>query len=152
MMVCSREPQELAANPKEWVGHYYLATAFEGLGKRSEAIPEYQKAIEMSNGAQRAVAALGHTYGAIGKKSEAETVLHGLEQKAKSEYVSPYLMATVYAGLGNREQAFVFLEKAYVEKSWDLALELQSDLRLDSLHSDPRFQNLLRRLNFPHPQ
>src|SRR5882724_7340171 len=150
LLTASRK--ELAANPKEWVGHYYLATAFEGLGKRSEAIPEYQKAIEMSNGAQRAVAALGHTYGAIGKKSEAETVLHGLEQKAKSEYVSPYLMATVYAGLGNREQAFVFLEKAYVEKSWDLALELQSDLRLDSLHSDPRFQNLLRRLNFPHPQ
>jgi hypothetical protein len=73
-----------------------------------------------------------------------------LEQRAKREYVSPYRIATVHAGLGDKDQAFVFLEKAYAEKSWDLPSELQSDLRIDNLRSDPRFQELSRRLNFPH--
>jgi tetratricopeptide (TPR) repeat protein len=140
----------LAANPKEWLGHYFLATAYEGLGRRAEAIPEYQKAIAMSSDAQEAVAALGHAYALTGRRAEAENILHDLEQRTKHEYVSPYLIATVHAGLGDKDQAFVFLEKAYAEKSWDLPSQLQSDLRIDNLRSDPRFQDLSRRLNFPH--
>jgi TolB-like protein/DNA-binding winged helix-turn-helix (wHTH) protein/Tfp pilus assembly protein PilF len=147
LLTASRK--ELAANPKEWFGHYFLATAYEGTGRRSEAIPEYQKAFEMSNDAQYALAALGHAYAATGRRAEAENILQELEQKAKGEFVSPYLIATVHAGLGDKDQAFVFLEKAYAEKSWDLALELQSDLRIDNLRSDPRFRDLSRRLNFP---
>jgi len=148
LLTASRK--ELAANPKEWLGHYFLATAYEGMGRRAEAIPEYQKAIAMSSDAQEAVAALGHAYAAAGRRAEAENILQDLEQKAKREYVSPYWIATVHAGLGDKDQAFVFLEKAYAEKSWDLPSELQSDLRIDNLRSDPRFQDLSRRLNFPH--
>jgi len=147
LLTASRK--ELAANPKEWAGHYFLATAYEGMGRRAEAIPEYQKAIAMSGDAQEAVAALGHAYAATGRRAEAENILHGLEQRAKREYVSPYWIATVHAGLGDKDQAFVFLEKAYAEKSWDLPSELQSDLRIDNLRSDPRFQDLSRRLNIP---
>jgi TolB-like protein/DNA-binding winged helix-turn-helix (wHTH) protein len=148
LLTASRK--ELAANPKEWLGHYFLATAYEGKGRRAEAIPEYQKAIAMSSDAQEAVAALGHAYAATGRRAEAENILHDLEQRAKREYVSPYRIATVHAGLGDKDQAFVFLEKAYAEKSWDLPSELQSDLRIDNLRSDPRFQDLSRRLSFPH--
>ena len=148
LLTASRK--ELAANPKEWLGHYFLATAYEGMGRRAEAIPEYQKAIAMSGDAEEAVVALGHAYAATGRRAEAENILHDLEQKAKHEYVSPYWIATVHAGLGDKDQAFVFLEKAYAEKSWDLPSKLQSDLRIDNLRSDPRFQDLSRRLNFPH--
>jgi hypothetical protein len=51
-------------------------------------------------------------------------------------------MATIYAGLGENDKAFEFLEKAYAEKSLDISWSLKSDLLLDSLRSDPRFQSL----------
>jgi len=54
-------------------------------------------------------------------------------------------MARIYAGLGENDKAFEFLDKAYSEKSFDI-LSLNSDLLLDSLHPDPRFQDLLRRI------
>jgi hypothetical protein len=54
-------------------------------------------------------------------------------------------MATIYANLGENDKAFEFLEKAYSQKSFDI-LSLKSDLLLDRLHPDPRFENLLRRI------
>lgn len=64
-------------------------------------------------------------------------------------YISPYMIAVIYAGLGKKNTAFEFLEKAYKEKSPDLAYFLRADLRIDSLRSDLRFQDLLHRMNFP---
>jgi len=59
------------------------------------------------------------------------------------------MIATVYAGLGDKDKAFEYLEKAYQERSSDLPYFLKADLRMDSLRSDPRFQDLMRRMNFP---
>ena len=59
------------------------------------------------------------------------------------------MIATVYAGLGEKDKALVYLEKAYQERSSDLPYFLKADLRLDSLRSDPRFEDLLGRMNFP---
>jgi hypothetical protein len=59
------------------------------------------------------------------------------------------MIATVYAGLGEKNKAFEYLEKAYQERSSDLPYFLKADLRIDSLRSDPRFQDLMRRMNFP---
>jgi adenylate cyclase len=59
------------------------------------------------------------------------------------------MIATVYAGLGDREKAFVFLEKAYQERSPDIPYFLKADLRLDALRSDPRFQSLVRHVGLP---
>ena len=67
---------------------------------------------------------------------------------AKDTYVSPYSVATVYARLGARDQAFEWLEKGFQDRCEDLTL-LKIDPRLDALRSDPRFQALLRRMNFP---
>jgi hypothetical protein len=58
-------------------------------------------------------------------------------------------MATVYAGLGEKEKAFEFLERAYQERSLDVSWFLKADLRIDSLRSDPRFQDLVRRVGYP---
>ncbi len=89
--------------------------------------------------------ALAHAYAAIGKKAEAEQILRGLERKLKKTSVSPYTMATIYATLGENDKAFEFLEKAYSQKSFEI-LSLNSDLLLDGLRPDPRFQDLLRRI------
>ncbi len=139
----------LASDPNEWLGHYSLGIGYEGLGKRADAISEYQKAIEMSDGDQDPTAALAHVYAVIGRRAEAEKILHGLERKSKDAYVSPYTIATIYAGLGDKDKAFEFLEKAEREKSWDLVWGFKADLRIDNLRSDPRFQDLARRVHYP---
>ena len=100
-------------------------------------------------GDQHTVAALGHIYGAMGRRAEAEKILHDLELRSKGQHVSPYLIATIYAGLGDKDRAFAFLEEAYLAKSWDVVENIKSDLRVDNLRSDQRFQVLSQRFAFP---
>lgn len=132
----------VASDPNEWLEHHFLGMGLEGLGKRREAIPEYRKAVEMSHGDQDAVAALAHAYAADGRRAEAETMLRDLERKASDGYVSPYMIATIYAGLGNKDRAFEFLERACQERCWDIPWQIKADVRIDNLRSDPRFHVL----------
>ena len=135
--------RSLLLDPNDWFQHFNLGVGYEGTGKLQEAISEYQKAMEISGNSRSAVA-LAHAYSAAGKKADAEKILHDLERKLRDTSASPYTMATIYAGLGENDKAFELLEKAYTEKSLDFALPLRSDLLLDSLRPDPRFQSLLR--------
>ena len=136
----------MSSDPNEWLEHYYLGIGYEARGKLLEAITEYQKAVEMSDRDQAPTAAVAYAYSLIGRKAEAEKILHTLERKSKSEYVSAYMIATIYAGLGQKDRAFEFLEKAYLDKDLDLPWSPKADSRFDSLRSDPRFQVLLRRV------
>ena len=138
--------RQVASNPNEWTGHYNLAVGYEGTRKLLEALSEYQKAVEMSDGNQDATASLAHAYAVIGRKAQAEKILRDLEQKSKNAYVSPYVIATIYAGLGKKDRAFEFLERAYRKRSLEISWHLKADLRIDNLRSDPRFQDLLRRV------
>jgi TolB-like protein/DNA-binding winged helix-turn-helix (wHTH) protein/Tfp pilus assembly protein PilF len=135
----------LLLDPKDWMQHYFLGVGYEATGKLQEAISEYQKAIEMSGGSQ-GVVQLAHAYSAVGRKTEAERILRDLQRKSKETSTSPYTMATIYAGLGENDRAFEFLERAYSQKSLGLPSSLSSDFLLDSLRPDPRFQNLLGRI------
>ena len=141
--------QDLAANPNSWLTHYFLGVGSEGTGKTMEAIAEYQKAVELSRGDQDPAAALAHAYATLGRRAEAEKILGEWRRQSQTSYVSPYMIATVYASLGEKNKAFEFLEKAYQERSSDLPYFLRADLRIDNLRSDPRFQDLMRRMNFP---
>src|ERR1700733_6914375 len=135
----------LLLDPKEWFQHYTLGIGYEGTGRFEEAVSEYQQAVAMS-GNSKSVVALAHAFAATGKKAEAEKTLRDLERKATKSPAAPYTRATIYAGLGENEKAFEFLEKAYSEKYLDLPWSLKSDPLLDSLRSDRRFQDLLRRV------
>jgi TolB-like protein/DNA-binding winged helix-turn-helix (wHTH) protein/Flp pilus assembly protein TadD len=139
----------LLLDPKDWYQHYTLGVGYEGTGKLLEAISEYQKAVELSAGDQDSTAALAHAFVAIGRRAEAEKILHDFERKSKSAHVSPYLMATMFASLGDKDRAFDFLEKAYQERSLNLPWGLKADSRIDNLRSEPRFQALMRQVNFP---
>jgi TolB-like protein/DNA-binding winged helix-turn-helix (wHTH) protein/Flp pilus assembly protein TadD len=139
----------VVSSPNEWTEHYNLGIGYEGTGKLLEAISEYQKAIEISNGDHDATASLAHAFAAIGRRTEAEKILHDFERKSKSGYVSPYMIATIYAGLGAKDKAFEFLERAYQEKSLDISWHLKADLRIDNLRTDSRFQDLVRRVGYP---
>jgi len=142
--------QQLAANANDWLMHTNLALGYEGTGSFPEAIAEYQKAIELSNGGDlNAVASLAHAYAVAGRRYDAEKILRDLEQKSREGKASPYLPATIYAGLGEKDKALELIEKAYQAKSLDLGWIFRSDLRTDNLRSDPRFQDLLRRVGLP---
>ena len=83
-----------------------------------------------------------------GKRGEALKILDELKQLSKRRYVAAYSVAAVYAGLGEKEQAFAWLEKAAEERSAMLPF-VRVRPWFDPLRSDPRFQDLLRRMNFP---
>jgi TolB-like protein/Tfp pilus assembly protein PilF len=139
----------VAHNSNEWLAHYWLGVGYEGSGETPQAIPEYQKAVELSQGDSDTTAALAHAYAATGRKADAQKILHKWLRQSETSYVSPYMIATVYAGLAGKDKAFEYLEKAYKERSPDLPYFLRADLRMDSLRLDPRFQDLMRRMNFP---
>lgn len=91
------------------------------------------------------VALLGHAYAAAGRRDEAQATVRQLDALSKQQYVPPYPVAVIHAALGQKEEAFAWLERAYEQRdSWMDYLAL--DPRLDGLHSDPRFADLLRRL------
>jgi len=133
----------LILDAKDSTQHYYLGAGYEGTGRLKEAIAEYQKAMEESDDPRLAVA-LAHAWAAAGEKGKAEKMLRGLRHNAKA-MASAYTMATIYAGLGENDQALESLKKACLEKSLD-AGGIRVDMLLDSLRSDPRFQDLLRQV------
>jgi serine/threonine protein kinase/tetratricopeptide (TPR) repeat protein len=145
MLEVSRK--SVALNPDNWVGHYFLAVAYDGLSL--EAIPEYQRAVELSQGDTDPIAGLAHAYASVGQRANVEKILRELLQRSKTKYVSPYMIATIYAGLGDKNKAFEFFDKAYQERSPDIPWFLKADLRIDNLRSDPRFQDLLHRVGLP---
>jgi tetratricopeptide (TPR) repeat protein len=100
----------------------------------------------LSQGNADAIAGLAHVYAITGKVAEAEKLLGNLERQAPANYVSWYMIATIYSGLGQKDKAFEFLERAYRERSPDLAYFVKADLRIDPLRSDPRFWDLLNRM------
>ncbi|MGA7245344.1 MAG: tetratricopeptide repeat protein, partial [Terracidiphilus sp.] len=139
-----------AIDPKDWLEHFYLGAGYEGSGDPQAAIPEYRRAVELSGGDEDPTASLAHAYAITGRRAESTRILRELERKSKTEYVSSYLLATIYAGLGDKERAFSLLEKAYEERSLDLGWAFKSDLRLDNLRSDTRYRSLVRRMAFPN--
>jgi TolB-like protein/Tfp pilus assembly protein PilF len=139
----------VSLNPNEWPGHYFLAVGYDGSGQEMDAVSEYQKAVELSLGDTDTVAGLAHAYLAMGKRAEAKKMLTDLLRQSQMNYASPYMIATIYAGLGDKGRAFEFLERAYQEKSPDIPYFLNADLRLDPLRSDSRFTGLVRRVGLP---
>ena len=137
----------IASNPTEWTQYANLGVGYEGTGKKLEAVAAYQKAVEMSNGDQDVTASLAHACATIGRRSEAQKILYDLQRQSKTKYISPYVIATIYAGLGDKDKAFAYLDQAFQQRSSDLSWYIKADLRMDNLRSDPRFNELLRRIH-----
>jgi tetratricopeptide (TPR) repeat protein len=125
-----------------------LGRAYEQQGMYSQAISAFENAVEYSGHNSRDLASLAHAFAIAGKQRDALELLQELRKLSKKRYVSPYSFALVFAGLGNKSQALVWLDKAY--KGRDGALPfIKVNPRLASLHSDSHFEDLVRRMNFP---
>jgi predicted Zn-dependent protease len=112
------------------------------------AIAESRKGVQLSQHAPIFLAWLGEAYAAGGYSDDAQKILEQLEQISKKRYVSPYHMARICDALGKKDEALRWLETGYRERAaWMVALKIEP--RFDGLRSDPRFQDLLRRMNFP---
>ena len=128
--------------------HLYLGWAYEQKKLYGEAISEYQKAMALEQGSPRLAAGLAGAYAAAGNRTEALKIVSNLTELSKRRYVPPYDIAQIYTALHDFDQACAWLEKAYEERTYLLVM-LKVDPRNDPVRSDPRFQDLLRRMNFP---
>jgi TolB-like protein/Flp pilus assembly protein TadD len=136
-------------DPNFWFSHCLLGRAYEHKGRLPEAIAEFQRALEIEKDNGEIWSGLGNAYAVSGKKAEAQKVLDHLKELSAHGWVAPYNVAVIYAGLGEKDQAFALLEQAYKDRSYYMATYLATDERLDNLRSDPRFADLRRRVGLP---
>lgn len=133
--------------------HLYLGRAYEQKQMYDQAISEFRQAHAFKNDSGKytepddleAFAALGHALAVSGKKTEAHMVLDRLLKLSGERYVSPYFIATVYAGLGDKDGAFEWLGKTFEDRNEGM-IWLQTEPMLDGLRQDQRFTELRRRV------
>lgn len=136
--------ETLELDPEFPVARWGMALVYQQMGRHVEAIDILEKVAASPN----MRSSLAHAYALAGRQSEAQAILDELGARSQEAYVPAYFFALIHAGLGDRDQAIEWLERAYQERSSVLAY-LQVDPRIDNLRSDPRFHALLTRLRFP---
>jgi len=134
------------SGPGQWNTYFWMSSTYKQMGRYSEAIAVIQKALEISGGALIPRTSLGHVYALSGKRIEAEKILNDLEKVG-----DPFNLAYLCTGLGRKDEAINWLEKLYEGNRTGLFL-LKTMWEWDPLRSDPRFQDLLRRLGLPPDQ
>ena len=128
--------------------HDWLADSLVFVKRYEEAIAQYRKAIDESGNASYFLSGLGMAYAMKGDQEQARKILSELNERAKQAYVSPYELAGIYIGLGDKEHALAMLDEALKEHSSELVY-LASAAEFDSLHDDPRFKAMVARIGFP---
>jgi TolB-like protein/DNA-binding winged helix-turn-helix (wHTH) protein/Tfp pilus assembly protein PilF len=138
----------LEMEPKFPLAHFYLGKCYVDQKHFSEAIKEQLAAISASGESAAFVAALSFAHSASGNRVEANALLNKLKETSRRNYVSPYSMATVYAGLGETDEAFKWLDTAYEDRDYQLPT-IKNDIHFERLKDDRRFARLLERIGLP---
>jgi tetratricopeptide (TPR) repeat protein len=136
------------------VVHAFTAVAYAMKGMHHQALVEYDqisdqdKAVTPEN--QLVADTLGWIYAVSGRRADALKIAKEVEELSSHAYVDFYQLATIYAGLGEKDEAFRLLEKGYKEHSGAMQF-LAVDPFWYGVHSDPRYADLLRRIGLPQP-
>jgi tetratricopeptide (TPR) repeat protein len=138
----------LEMNPASVRCHALLGRALEGKRLFGQAEAEFQEAIRLSGGEQQLRARLAHVYASEGNVDAARGLLNRLETESSRDYVSPYVLALAHTALGEYDQAFHYLARAYDLRQEEL-IYIKTDPDLKPLRSDPRFSELVRRMRLP---
>jgi serine/threonine protein kinase/Tfp pilus assembly protein PilF len=136
-----RKTLELDAN--FYLPHIFLGWAYVQKSMYKEGIAELEKAVAISS-SNMSLTCLGYGYAAAGKRPEAQKVVDQLDELSKYRYVPPFHRAIICVGLGEKDKAFEWLEKAYEDR---FIIAIKVNPIFDPLRSDPRFADLLRRMN-----
>lgn len=135
----------LEMDPNSGGAHFFLSRSYKQKGMYREALAELEKARGPLGDGAEVLSLIGYTYAVAGRQVEAQKVLQELQAQSNQRYVSPYHVAMVYAGLGEQDKAFERLEKAYEDREGRMTI-LKVAPEFDSLRSDPRYADLMRRI------
>jgi tetratricopeptide (TPR) repeat protein len=136
----------LEIDPSFAATHHRLGLAYSAGGLYQEAIKHFKEARRFSDGSPQALGALGYVYGQTGQEAAAHEILRRLTEISKTRYVSATMMAEVWTGLREFDEALAWLEKAVHERAGALRT-FSVDPRFDCLRSEPRFQQVLQNLD-----
>ena len=139
----SREIIKMA--PDSHLGPIFLGEAELGMKSFKKALQDFEKGNRLAGAGGQYLPEIAYAQAVAGNRPEAQRILEELTQKSETTYVPAYSLACILAGLGVRDQAFEYLDKAYEEKSTGMIL-LKVDPRLDPLRDDPRFEALLEKM------
>ena len=134
--------------PSNALAHGMQGVAYLCKSQYEPAVTAWEQSIRFSQGASSFVAALGETYARAGNRDAAQRILEQLDDLSKQRYVTPYIVARLNLALGKKDEALGCLETAYQGRD-SFMVFLKVDPLLDDLRADPRFRDLLRRMNFP---
>ncbi len=129
----------------------FLAQAYLKKGMNQQSMLTAEDPVKSAPGGSVYLTILGNAYAMSGKKDEAEKVLAQLKELSSRHYVQPSYVAMLNAGLGERDQAFEWLEKAFSGRD-DRLVFVMTDPLMDDLYADRRFQDLFRRIGLPEPR
>ena len=135
----------IAMNPTSQENYRLLGLALAQQGSYDQAERALREAVSIPEETAYAAAGLAYLLARRGARMEAEAILHELEVRARTSYVSPVAFQMIALGLGDADQAFAWLERAYDERRGWLAY-LKVEPMLDPLRADPRFADLVRRM------
>lgn len=139
--------QAIVIDPTFWIGHFLLAQAAERLRDDELALEELAQAERLSGGNSKAHGLRGYLLATRGRRDEAREVLRTLEATAATRFVPPCAVALVHAALGEADQAFAALGRAFAARDVHLVY-LRVDPKWEPLRGDPRFGGLLQRCGF----
>jgi tetratricopeptide (TPR) repeat protein len=140
----------LEMDPNFILARFRLGSLYEEKGMYDEAISEFREVLKLSGGRPLGVSALARVYALAGKREEAQKNLDELLTLSKQRFVSPASIALIYVALGDKDQAFTWLEKSNELRELNV-VRIKADPRFDPLRSDPRFNDLVRRIGIPSP-
>ena len=138
----------LEVSPAYPLGLRLMGSASVRRGDPRRAVQTYTQLHAAEPASSLYTAWLAHAYASAGESAQARSLMRELETAAATRYVSPANLAIGYIGLGDHDAALACLERAYAERSQGLTF-LKIDPVFDPLRADPRFSDLLRRVNFP---
>lgn len=138
----------LELDPAFFPGSIEIGWTYGQQGRYQDALAELTRTRDMPGGFVPATAELGYVYAVSGERAGAQKMLQELHERSGQEFVDPYYIAIIHLGLGDADQTFLWLNKAYEERSFWL-LYLRVEPKYDRLRQDPRFADLVRRVGLP---
>lgn len=130
----------------------YMGYVYQVTERYDEALAQYKKAQQITGSPLSYLGDVGRIYALTGRSEEARVLLHTSQGYSKSQpHLSAFTLCLIHASLGDKDEAFKLLQKSIDDREFT-ATEMTHDLRIDNLRADPRFADLLREFNIPHPR